>query len=131
MLLDLIKKPNDNADFMQLNRGGYPVKSLFDMTGINAATFHINNDCIDILKEIEKNGIDNYILTCSTPHQGTYGRFMNTKGKFISAHAYAIKSIDTKAGIVQIVNPHNTKITETISIKDFQKMFDFIYAARV
>ena len=56
---------------------------------------------------------------------------MDSNRKFITAHAYAIKSVDTKSGIIEIVNPHNTKVSETISISDFEKMFNFMYIARI
>ena len=127
----LIKNPDDNADFLKLNNGGYTQESLYRMTGLHTYAHPTKDNCNETLKEIETNGIENYILTCSTPPQGNYGKYMDANGKFISAHAYAIKSIDTKSGIIEIVNPHNTKISEKISISDFEKMFNFMYIAHI
>ncbi len=127
----LIKNSTDSADFMRLNSGGFPQEALYRMTGLSSTVHPAKNNTFSILQQIEQNGIENYVLTCSTPSKGVYGKYMDADKKFISAHAYAIKALDTQAGTIEIVNPHNTKVSEKISIDDFNKMFDFIYAAQV
>lgn len=127
----LIKLENDSANFIQLNNGGFPDEALYKMTGLSSIVYSVKNNPQDVLKQIEKEGIENYVLTCSTPQRGEYGKYMNSGKKFITAHAYAIKSIDTKNDIIEIVNPHNTKNSEKISVKDFQNIFEYIYVAKV
>lgn len=123
----LIRQPRNTANFMTLNCGGYPEQSLFDISGLKSTTYTTKQNVKPLLKEIESNGIENYVLTCSTPQQGKYGKYMNSAGKFVTAHAYSIKSIDTKSGTIEIVNPHDTKKSELLKIEDFEKMFNFIY----
>ncbi len=127
----LIKHKNDRANFARLDEGGFPQEALYRMTGLSSTVYPIKNNAAPILQKIEQKGIENYILTCSTPTQGKYGKYMDSEGKFITSHAYAVKSINTDEGSIEIVNPHNTKMSEEISIQDFQNMFDFVYAARV
>lgn len=125
----LTRQSSNTANFMTLNRGGFPEQSLWDIAGIKSTKYATKNKVKPLLKEIESNGIENYVLTCSTPQLGKYGKYMNSNGKFITAHAYSIKSIDTKSGTIGIVNPHDTKKSELLKIEDFEKMFDFIYVA--
>jgi len=56
---------------------------------------------------------------------------MDSDKKFITSHAYAIKSINSKNRTIEIVNPHNTRISETISFDKFKETFDFLYCTEI
>ena len=127
----LIKHKSDSSNFARLDEGGFPQEALYRMTGLSSTVYSLKNNALSVLQQIENNGVENYVLTCSTPLKGVYGKYMDADKKFISAHAYAIKALDTKAGTIEIVNPHNTKVSEKISIEDFNRMFDLVYAAKL
>ena len=68
---------------------------------------------------------------CSTPSKGDYGEYVDSKKRFTSAHAYTIKSFDKNKGIVEIVNPHDTRKSEKVSLEEFTKTFDRIFTAKI
>lgn len=126
----LIRKPYNNFNMQQLNMGGYPEDALYTLTGIEADVLPAGQGLESILKKPAAETA-NYILLCSTPSKGNFGRYMDSEKRFISAHAYAMKSIDAKNKTVEIVDPHDTRVSETISLDEFKNMFDCIYYAKI
>ena len=114
----------------QIDKGGRITDALEIITGKKCTKHKLSEENIDtFLNSITKKGLENQFLTCSTPHNGNYGKFMNSKSKFITGHAYSIKNIDTKEKTIEIVNPHNTKKSEVISWDNFKSMFGYVYIA--
>lgn len=119
--------------FCDLDNGGFTDTALFKMTGLTSTKI-FNSDkekLYKTLSEIKENGLNSYIITCSTPSQGKYGKYMDPQKLFISKHAYAVSDINTDKHKITIVNPHNTKKKYTISWDDFSKMFSSMCYSRV
>ncbi|MBQ9246748.1 FHA domain-containing protein [bacterium] len=115
-----------------IDEGGYVDRTLFELTGISSDSHCLRRTNVDaLLYSIERSGIDNNIITCTTPEYGKYDRYVDPDHKFIRKHAYAVKHIDSINRTISIVNPHNTKLTETISWDEFSKYFDYLYNAYV
>jgi hypothetical protein len=72
-------------------------------------------------------GLENFVLTCSTPKKGNFFGYMDYQRRFNENHAYGIKNIDSYKQTIEIVNPHNTMKSETISWNEFAQLFDYIY----
>ena len=127
----LIKTPLNIANLQQLNRGGFPQIAILALTGLPTKITPISKDIDNCLSDIERQGTENTILMCSTPSKKIYGEYMDSDKKFITSHAYAIKSINSKNRTIEIVNPHNTRISETISFDKFKETFDFLYCTEI
>ena len=128
----LIKTNQSMCNSIEIDKGGRIVDALKLMTDKKCDMYEIKEMEIDsLLTDIENKGLGNQFITCSTPHIGKYGKFMDSASKFITGHAYSIKNINIKDKTIEIVNPHNTKKSETISWDDFKTMFEYIYIANI
>lgn len=120
--------------FFVIDQGGWMNKALEKMTNLACKKTKINSDSIEDILTYLSRAKDKYILTCSTYNTGNYGKFkdyMDPEQRFISQHAYAIESIDSKNEKITIINPHNTMYSYTISWDEFKKYFDYICYANV
>ena len=125
-----IKTNNDMCNSIQIDKGGRIFDALKLMTGKECTMKKIEEQNIDsFLEDISTKGLETQFLTCSTPHIGKYGKFMDSESKFVTGHAYSIKNINAKDKTIEIVNPHNTKKSEVISWEDFKTLFEYIYIA--
>lgn len=115
-----------------LDKGGFMTTALLNLTGLKTDEYDVKQTDLNfLLKNIKEYGLNHQIITCSTPPTGEYGKFMDKEEKFRTAHAYSVKEIDTENKTIEIVNPHNTKKSETISWDSFKKMFEFLCVARL
>ncbi len=121
---------DNNTMFMAIDHGGWMDTALKKMTGLKSYSFNpMKSDMRPIFNKILKNGIDNYILTCSTFHKGNYDKYMDPKRQFRAKHAYAVFDINPKKRTITIVNPHNTQKHYELSWEEFSKYFDMFFAA--
>ena len=126
----LIKTNPLLCNSVQIDKGGKITDAFKLITGKECSMHKIEEQTSDsIFSAITEKGLETQFLTCSTPHNGIYGKFMNGSSKFITGHAYSIKNINTEDKTIEIVNPHNTKKSETISWDDFKTMFEYVYIA--
>ena len=104
--------------------------ALKTMTGLDSQYYSPKqNDIETILNNISAQGCNNYILTCGTINKGW--KYTSINKKFFSGHAYTIKNIDNKNKTIEIINPHNTKKSQTISWNEFSENFSCLYVAKV
>ena len=125
-----IKTTPNMHNSIQIDKGGRITDAMKLITGKECTMYKIEEQNLEsFFTAISQKGMDNQFLTCSTPHTGKYGKFVDSESKFITGHAYSIKNINKKDKTIEIVNPHNTKKSETISWDDFKTMFEYIYIA--
>lgn len=114
--------------FMEINDGGCPHIALKKLTGVNSTVVSTAHGKIaETLNKICKKGLNNYVLTCSTPQKNLYDGYVDSKRRFNKNHAYGIKQINPQNRTIEIINPHNTRRSHTISWQEFEQLFDFIY----
>lgn len=114
--------------FLKIDKGGSPIVALKKLTGIQGKFISIETGKISKkLHDICKKGLKNFILTCSTPQEGKYDCYIDSQRRFINAHAYGIKDINPYKKSIEIINPHNTRTSYTISWDEFEQIFDFLY----
>ena len=114
--------------YMAIDDGGWPNVALRKMTGIESDVEAIKDGKIQKkLQELCAMGLENFVLTCSTPKKGNFFGYMDYQRRFNENHAYGIKNIDSYKQTIEIVNPHNTMKSETISWNEFAQLFDYIY----
>lgn len=123
-------KENKSAKtlFADIN-GGKLGDAIEKMTGLQYKNYSIYNENIDqLLTNLKKDGLNNHILTCTTPEKGLYdnGKYMDEEKLFPSKHGYAIGDIDIENKEITIINPHNTKIKHVISWEKFENIFTLI-----
>lgn len=90
-------------------------KSLTKVSGSTAKDI----DEIPLINEMLKKKSDNSELALTI---GTYPNVKEDTGLYPS-HAYSVKSVDYKKGIIELINPHNTTKVEIVKLKDFHKNF--------
>lgn len=118
--------------FAEIDSGGFMDTALFKMTGITSKKYNLAKDNLrPILFKLKMDGVNNHILTCSTPKYGKYGRYADKEYRFISNHAYAIDDINLNKEQITIVDPHNTRQKHIISWKDFSQTFDYLCDAKI
>ena len=113
---------------MEIDRGGKIPEALRDLTGIRADSYRV--DSIDIerkLEELSQKPMDDHILLCSSHTDAKYGQFVDPQCKFIRQHAYAIKNVDNSNKMVEIINPHNTKVSYFVPFCEFSEIFNWIH----
>ena len=116
---------------MEIDDGGYPDIALRKLTGIESRTFKPKNSNIQQkLYEISSKGLDNYVLTCTTPN-GRFNGFVDKERRFHERHAYGVKNIDQYSRTIEIVNPHNTMFSKIITWDEFAKHFDRLYVGEL
>lgn len=126
----LIKTNQAMCNSSQIDKGGRITEALKLISGKECSMYKIEEQNLESLfTTISQKDIDKQFLTCSTPHIGKYGKFMDNESKFITGHAYSIKDINIQDKTIEIVNPHNTKKSETISWDDFKTTFECVYVA--
>ena len=117
--------------YMQIDDGGYPDVALKKLTGIDSKSYNIKRTNIHSkLFEISTNGLDNYVLTCSTP-RGKFNGYVDYQRRFNGQHAYGIKNIDPYTQTIEIINPHNTMFSKTITWNEFSELFDYLHAGNL
>ena len=117
--------------FLNIDNGGYPSNALKDLAGIDSKKHTVRKTDINALfTSLIYSGRDNFIITCTTPNIAKYDKYVDKQGRFIKNHAYSIGSIDINKQTVEIINPHNTKVSNVISWKEFESLFDYIYTAQ-
>lgn len=125
---DNVAKSNMNF----LNEGGNMSLALKLMTGLDSEKYYTSDKNLEIiLNNISQKGTNNFVLTCGTPNEGKHNGFVDKEKKFHTGHAYAIKSINNKDKTIELINPHNTKTSQTISWKEFKEIFKCIFVANV
>lgn len=124
----LAKKSVNMRNMNYLNKGGLMDSALKLITGIDSKRY-IPTD--NILKEISEKGCDKFVLTCGTKTKTKYGDFTNKNKKFYAGHAYAINNIDAKNKTIELINPHNTKISQTVSWNEFKDNFDCMFVGEI
>ena len=117
--------------FMQIDDGGYPDVALRKLTGLESKTHKLRNTNVgNLLYDISSKGLENYVLTCSTP-RGKYNGYVDSQHRFDESHAYGIKNIDPYNQTIEIINPHNTMSSKVIHWSEFQELFDYMYVANL
>lgn len=127
------KKVNNFQDYgktlmMEIDQGGKIPNALWDLTGISADSF--STKAIDVSKkfdELAKKPMENYVMLCSSHQKGKYGEYVDPQNRFIRKHAYAIKNIDNYNKMVEIINPHNTKVSYWVPYCEFSEIFDWLH----
>lgn len=131
----LLKHEHENNDFTmfaEIDKGGRPETALKKMTGIEGVCYYLSQvEPQVIFSKILKAGRDNTIVTCNTPAHEKCGKYADKEHRFLAQHSYAIKNIDELNNTVEIVNPHNTKISEIISWNDFARIFEDVDIAKI
>lgn len=121
----------DRTLYMAIDDGGWPNVALRKMTGIESDVEAVKDGKIQRkLQELCSMGLENFVLTCSTPKKGNFFGYMDYQRRFNENHAYGIKNIDSFKQTIEIVNPHNTMKSETISWNEFAQLFDYIYIGK-
>ncbi len=114
--------------YMQIDDGGMPDIALKKMTGIDSKREKVTNEQIKrTLNDLCSNGLENYVLTCSTPNNDNFSGYVDYQRRFNKNHAYGIKDINKYNQTIEIANPHNTRKTEIISWDEFAQYFDYIF----
>lgn len=114
--------------FLEIDKGGSPIVALRKLTGIQGDFISTSMGKIEkTLYDICQKGLDNFVLTCSTPKKSKYNNYVDSQRRFISRHVYGIKDINPYTRNIEIINPHNTRTSYTISWDEFEQMFDFLY----
>lgn len=129
----MIRRPREEnmTLFVKIDKGGWPENALKKMTGLSSKVHNISKtDIKNVLDHICSNGINNYVLTCSTPGKGNYNGYVDPERRFDECHAYGIKSINNRNQTIEIVNPHNTKKSTIISWSEFSQYFDYLNVAK-
>ena len=117
--------------FMKIDQGGFPSTALKDLCGMKFKNNIVATTNIpELLRGITILGRENYIVSCTTPNTGKYGRFVDKERRFIKSHAYSVGNINRDRKTIEIINPHNTKIRDIITWDEFSKHFDNIYVAK-
>lgn len=117
--------------YMQIDDGGYPDVALKKLTGIESKCYRTKNSNIQRkLDEISSSGLDNYVLTCTTSN-GKFNGFVDYEKRFHERHAYGIKNIDPYSRTIEIVNPHNTMFSKTITWNEFETLFNYLYVGEL
>lgn len=125
---DNVAKSNINF----LNEGGDMGVALKLMTGLDSKKYSTADKNLEIiLNEISQKGTNNFVLTCGTQNEGKHNGFVDKDKKFHTGHAYAIKSINNKDKTIELINPHNTKTSQTVSWTEFKEVFKCIFVANV
>ncbi|MBQ4077990.1 FHA domain-containing protein [bacterium] len=124
-------EPGECTLHMVLDDGGYPDVALKNLTGLDSKSYKIKNINIHKkLSEISQKGLDNYVLTCTTSN-GKYNGYVDYQRRFNERHAYGIKNIDQYSQTIEIVNPHNTMFSKTISWNEFAEHFNYLYVGNL
>lgn len=118
--------------FADIDNGGYTTNAMYKMTGLFGSSHKASaQDTPYIFSKIKNEGMNNHIVTCSTPHIGKYGNYMDAERRFITGHAYTICDIDVKNQLVTIANPYNTRKKQVISWNDFANIFSYFSDVKI
>lgn len=118
-----------NMNFLDM--GGDPRTAVKLITGLDSKRYTTKEDIEELFSDICSNGAGNYIITCGTTTENGYGEFLNKDKKYYAGHAYTINKIDAENKTVEIINPHNTKVSQVISWAEFKDNFESLFVAKI